>query len=403
MKKIINIVIVVGVVALCSRVYSQEPPPARVVVGKAVTEEISTNRSVTGVIYYERSSQLSTEVSGLVESVAVSQGDQVKKGDILVHLNTELLEKEISLTKTRIQQIDLRIQHAEKNYRRIERLYKSSVSSEKDYDDALYAYQDAVKEKQALKDSLARLLIQHGRAVIKAPFDGIIMDKNVDSGAWVQQGKDLMTIGSSNDLFVKAPIAEEMVRFIKEGESVQVLINAYNREVNGIIEGIDPVADLKTKNIFIKIRIPPMKMVAQNMSVSVFVPDSEKRQLTTLSRAAVVKFQGRDFVYVINESRASLRPVNVVAYLGNKVGVDNPDMVHGTPVVIEGNERLRPDQAVVVVDSLQNVVDIASTDGKAPYSSDNKSSELPDDKSADSQDDKNEDSKHNKDASTGEN
>jgi hypothetical protein len=41
--------------------------------------------------------------------------------------------------------------------------------------------------------------------------------------------------------------------------------------------------------------------------------------------------------------------VNIVAFLGSKVAVDTPSIVPGLPVVIEGNERLRPDQAVQVV------------------------------------------------------
>ena len=338
----------VVMLTFCSLAFAQGPPPAKVVVGEVVKEEVSTTHSVTGVLYYERVSDISTEVVGLVEEVNVSQGDLVKKGDPLVRLNTEILEKEIALTKTRIKQIELRINNTRKNYTRLERLYKSSGVSEKDFDDALYSFQDAQMEKQAVEDSLAKLKIQQRRSVIKAPFDGMILNKNVDSGAWVQQGKELVTLGSSSDLFVRAPIAENLMRYVQPGETVQVVLNAYSREVEGTIVGIDPVADLKTKNIFLKIQIPPMDQVAQNMSATVFVPSSEKRELSVISRAAVVKFQGKDLVYTVKEGKASILPIHIVAYLGTKVAVDNPYIVPGLPVVVEGNERLRPDQPVVV-------------------------------------------------------
>lgn len=331
-----------------SAVFAQGPPPAKVVVGEVVKEEVWTTQSVSGVLYYERVSDISTEVVGLVEEVKVSQGDHVVKGAPLVRLNTEILDKEIALTKTRIRQIELRINNTRKNYNRLERLYNSSGVSEKDFDDALYSYQDAQMEKQAVEDSLAKLMIEQRRSLIKAPFDGIILNKNVDSGAWVQQGKQLVTLGSSNDLFVRAPIAENLLRYIQAGQTVQVVLNAYDKEIDGIIVGIDPVADLKTKNIFLKIKIPPMEQVAQNMSATVFVPSSEKRELSVISRAAVVKFQGKDLVYTVKEGKASVLPINIVAYLGTKVAVDNPYIVPGLPVVVEGNERLRPDQPVVV-------------------------------------------------------
>jgi RND family efflux transporter MFP subunit len=334
--------------ACCTLVYAEGPPPAKVVVGQVRSEEVSTTQSVTGILYYERVSEISTEVVGLVEEVTISQGDHVEKGDPLVRLNTEILDREIALTRTRIAQIELRINNTEKNFNRLDRLYKSSGVSEKDFDDALFAYQDAGKEKQVVEDTLAKLLIQQRRSVIKAPFSGIVLNKNVDSGAWVQPGKLLVSIGSSSDLFVRAPIAENLLQFIQLGEPLEVVLNAYNRQVDGTVIGIDPVADLKTKNVFLKIKIPPMDFVAQNMSATVFVPSSEKLQLSVFSRAAVIKSQGKDFVYTVKEGKASILPVNIVAYLGRKVAVDNANIVPGLPVIIEGNERLRPDQPVVV-------------------------------------------------------
>lgn len=330
-------------------VHGQEPPPAKVVVTKVTQEETSERQSVIGILYYDRVSEISTEVAGLVESVKVNEGDHVKKGDPLVVLDTEILDMDISLTKTRIAQIDLLIENTRKNYKRLENIFKKQGISEKDYDDAHYAYQDAVKEKQATQDNLKKLLIQKRKSIIKAPFEGRVLSKDVDSGAWVQQGKQLISLGSSNDLFVRAPIAETLLQYMDIGQSVVVHVNAFNKEFKGTLVDIDPVADVKTKNIFIKVKIPVLPLVAQNMSAKVYVSSGPKRKLSILTRAALIKFQGKDFVYTVKENKASILPVNIVAYMGEKIGVDNPYIVPGMVVVTEGNERLRPDQAVTVV------------------------------------------------------
>lgn len=343
-----NVMMIVLLLLYSSVSQAAGPPPARVVLGEVKKQNVSVTQMVTGVIYYDRVSDISTEVVGLVEKVEVDQGDIVKKGAVLVRLNTEILDREIALSKTRIEQNVLRIDNTEKNFKRVETLYKKSSISEKDYDDAQFSYQDAVKEKQAAEDTLAQLLIRKRRSVITAPFDGIILTKDVDSGAWVQQGKQLVKIGSTNDLFVRAPISEKLLRFVQEGKAVQVTLNAFETEVEGVIVGIDPVADLKTKNIFLKIKIPPMKLVAENMSANVYVPGSSEQELSVIDRVAVIKFQGKDFVYSVKDGKAAIMPVNVVAYMGEKVAVDTPYIVPGMPLVIEGNERLRPDQSVVV-------------------------------------------------------
>ncbi len=340
--------VLLGLLFGCVSVFAQGPPPAKVVVSKVTQEEIADNQSVIGVLYYERVSDVSTEVAGLVEVVEVSQGDHVKKGDILIRLNTEILDREVSLTKTRMEQTVLRIDNTRKNFKRLEKIFKEQGVSEKDYDDALYTFQDAEKERQATEDTLQKLLIRKRKSVIKAPFDGIVLSKDVDSGAWVQQGKQLVRIGSSNDLYVRAPIAETLLQYVKMDEQIPIVINAFNKEIQGVVVGIDPVADVKTKNVFLKISIPLLPLVAQNMSATVFVPSSPKRQLSILQRAALIKFQGKDFIYTVKEGKASILPVHIVSYMGEKIGVDNPYIVPGMVVVTEGNERLRPDQAVVV-------------------------------------------------------
>lgn len=340
--------VLLSMVTAAGPVLAAGPPPANVVVAKVVQQELAESQAVIGVLYYERKSDVSTEVSGLVEEITVNQGDRVKQDDILVRLNSEILDEEIALTRTRMAQIDLLIENSRKNYERIASLYKEAGVSEKAYEDALYTYQDAEKERQVTAQNLAKLLIQKKRSIVHAPFDGIILSKDVDSGAWVTPGSKLVSIGSSNDIYVRAPVAENMLQFITLGETVAVTINAFNQKVEGRIVNIDPVADVKTKNVFLKIDIPELPLVAQNMSATVSVASSPKRNLSVLQRAAIVKFQGKDFVYTVKEGKAAILPVNIVAFMGEKVGVDNPYITPGMIVVVEGNERLRPDQPVTV-------------------------------------------------------
>ena len=331
-----------------STAFAQGPPPAKVVVSKISQQQVAANRPFVGLIYYDRVSHVSSEVSGLVQSVKVREGQRVTTGSPLVIIDTEILDKEIAISRIRVEQLELRSLHAEKNYKRFEKLLAKSGVSERDYDDALYLFQDSLKEKQAAEDGLATLLIKKRKSVITAPFAGVILAKNIDTGDWVQQGKQLVSVGSTNDLFVRVPVAETILEYITIGEKVVVEITAYKQEVKGIIEDIDPTADPKTKNIFLKIRIPAMGKVAENMSAMVYVPTSSKKQLSIIPRDALVNFKGKDFVYSIKDDKADLLPVNIITFLGDKVGVDNPYFKPGMLVVVEGNERLRPDQAVTI-------------------------------------------------------
>jgi membrane fusion protein (multidrug efflux system) len=303
-------------------------------------EEVASTRSVLGVFAFDRTSRISTEVAGLVASIAVNQGDRVKTGDELVRLNTEILEQEIALQRSRIEQVELRIANTEKNYRRLESLFNQSGVSEKEYDDALYTFDDARKEREALKNSLQKLLIQQKRSRIAAPFDGLVLSKDVDVGSWVQPGAAILTLGALDDLVIKVPVAETTLRYLDMGQPIPVTLTAFGTEVTGTLLDIEPIADIKTKNVSAKIAIEPPPIIAENMSATVTIPSSDKKTLSILSRAALIKFQGEDFIYTVEDGMAKILPVNVVAYLGERIGVDNPYIVPGMQVVVEGNERV---------------------------------------------------------------
>lgn len=329
--------------------YCQEPPPAKVRTAPITKEQVAKNKPFLGILYYDRLSKVSSEVAGLVETITVRTGDRVKKGDPLVQLNTDLLDQDIKLSTTRIEQQKLENELAQKNYDRQKSLLENRGASQKKYDDAQFAYNNSRMEQQAAQHTLARLRLQKEKSLITAPFDGVILEKNVDSGDWVQQGGQVAVIGATDALFVKVPVGETLLQFIHPGAKVEVVINAFAQSLTGTIDSIDPRADAKTKNVFIKIRIPIIAKSAENLSASVHLPISDKQELSIIPRDALIKFKGKDFVYTVKEGKASILPVNIVTFLGNKVAANNPYLTPGMPVIIEGNERLRPDQPVTVL------------------------------------------------------
>ncbi len=327
----------------------QAPPPAKVRTTAIVQEEVAKNKSFLGLLYYDRVSNVASEVSGLVKTITVRDGNVVDSGIALVQLNTDLLDNDIELSNTRLEQAKLQIELATSDFERQKSLLKNRGASQKKYDDANFALRNARMEQMAASQTLARLMLQKEKSVISAPFKGIILEKYVDSGDWVQQGGKVVTIGASEALFVKVPVGETMLQFIKKDQEVDVTINAFGTSIKGVVDSLDPRADAKTKNVFVKVRIPPVENGAENMSATVHLPISNKQKLSIIPRDALIKFQGKDFVYTIKEDKATILPVNIVTFLDNRVAADNPYFVPGMPVITEGNERLRPDQPVTII------------------------------------------------------
>jgi multidrug efflux pump subunit AcrA (membrane-fusion protein) len=64
-----------------------------------------------------------------------------------------------------------------------------------------------------------------------------------------------------------------------------------------------------------------------------------------------VRNQGKVFIYTVEAQKAKILPVTIAAYQGEMVGLTDPFLTAGMPVVIDGNERLRPGQEVTIVEA----------------------------------------------------
>lgn len=327
---------------------AQGPPPALVRLGPVTSREVAENQAVEGVVYYERISRLSTEQPGLVREMAVREGDRVAAGGAIARLDTGLLDRDIAETGIRIDQAATRIEQAQKDFDRIAELYAGKGISEKAHDDARFTLINRRQEQRILEEQLARLHLLRQRCDIRAPFAGVVLEKHVDVGDWVAQGRQIVTLAALDRIFVRVPVAETLLERIPLGARLPVTITASGTESFGTVEAVAPLADPQTRNVFLKLKISPDAPLAENQSATVHVPVSAPRQATILPRAALVRFQGADFVYTVEEGKAAIHPVRVVAWLGAEAAVTADGIEPGMDVVVEGNERLRPDQPVQV-------------------------------------------------------
>lgn len=326
------------------------PPPAKVVVAPIRERMVAENTPIIGVLYYDKVSSLSTEVAGLINSVAFREGDRLKKGDVLLTLNTDFIEKDIELAETKIDQVSVQIERTEKDLERFETLFQQKAVAEKEYDDISFKRRDLIKQRAALGKQLEISRLKRAKSVIRAPFEGVVLSKKAEVGNWVDPGDELCRIGSSDDVFVKVPVAEELLRYSAKGDALDVIVNAFDLNLQGTIADIMPVADPRTKNVMLKIRLPRVETVVENMSATVFIPTSERKRLKLVPRDALVTFQGEDLVYTVKDDRAVPVPIRVVSYVGEFAGIGNPDFPDGTIVVVDGNQRLRPDQPVEIIE-----------------------------------------------------
>ena len=335
--------------AIWSIAPAEGPPPARVVVTEVLEQEIAQTSALLGVIDFDRISAVSGEVSGLITRHQATEGARVRAGQPLVELNTDFIHKDMDIKRKQRAQVSADLQKAGSSLKRLESLIKSNSASRQAYDDTLYDHQSLRMKRETLDQELERLQLQLEKSTVRAPFDGIVLEKLKEQGEWIDRGAPVARLASSLDVIVKVALPEKLVRFQQPGLPLTVTVEALGRQIEGRILGVMPVATLRSKSATLKIALPYVPGMIQNMSAVVHVPTGETLRLPVVPRDALVRFNDRDFVYTVEDGKARRMPVDIVLRSGNLAGVSRSSLESGMRVVIDGNDRLRPDQAVQVV------------------------------------------------------
>jgi membrane fusion protein (multidrug efflux system) len=325
------------------------PPAAKVMVAESRLEQLNPTIRLTGIIDFDRISEVSGEISGLITRQNAVEGALVKQGDVLVELNTDLIQKDMDIKRAERAQVTADLDKVGRTMKRLESLLKKNSASRQAYDDARFDHRALQKKRETLDGELERLSLQLDKSVVRAPFDGMVLEKLKEQGEWLAPGTPVCRLAASSNLVAKVSLPENLFSFQQQGTEVPVSLIASGLELKGQVDSISPVVDLRSKSSLLKIRLPYHPGMIQNMSVSVEVSAGDRREILLLPRDALMRMKGADFVYAVKQDKAVLTPVKVVSRGNENVGVEIEDLGAGIKVVVDGNDRLRPDQPVEII------------------------------------------------------
>jgi RND family efflux transporter MFP subunit len=329
----------------------KQGPSANVVVSKVTKGMIAPEKEFIGTIYYPEVSEVSAEVSGTVEIIRFEEGERIKKGRILVKLNSILREKTFQAKKALYEQILTDLERARKDLERIATLYKKKIVSEKDYDDQRFQVKGLEKKTTSLKTEVDRLEIELEKTNIKSPFDGVVIKRLVARGEWFSPGKSVATIARNDTLDVIVEVPEELIRYLKPGMNVK--IQSGDKKLEGKLHAIIPKGDISTRTFPIKLRFDYINSLMEGMEAKVKLPGGTKVSTLMIPRDAVLNTFGKTVVVAVIEGKAKVIPIKIIGYQGTKVGVNSKNISEGMNVVVKGNERLLDGQSLNILKEVE--------------------------------------------------
>ncbi len=247
---------------------------------KVTLKEITETVSATGKIQPEVEVKISSEVSGEIIELPFKEGQQVKKGDLLVRVNPDLIQSALSRSQATYQNIKANLDQAEAtlkqatlDYERNKTLFDKGVISKSEWDAAVATYETAVAGKnsayysvQSAAASVNEARDNLSRTTIYAPMSGTISLLSVELGERVvgtQQmtGTEILRVANLSNMEVEVDVNENDIVKVEIGDSTIVEVDAYlKKEFKGIVTEIANSAEGtltadQVTNFKVKVRI----------------------------------------------------------------------------------------------------------------------------------------------------
>ena len=321
-------------------------PPSLVEVTEVKKGDAEPMFEYVGSVYYARKSRVASEVEGVVEDVKIEEGDQVKSNSPLVSLSSDILDTVILGTRADHDQVLVELEQAEKQLRRREPLLKEGSVSESAYDEYFFKSKRLTNQALTLQASLDRLQLEKEKKNIKAPFNGIVMEKSVEQGEWVKIGGTIAVIADDSKIDVIVDVPAGMLQYLQAGREIE--ITAGDLKLIGKFVSFVPKGDVATRTFSVKIRLKNPDGLVEGMEARALLPTASRQESLLVPRDALVVKFGKNAVFIVEEGKAKMVPVAVLGYSGLMVGVAGPGLEAGQQVVVKGNERLFGGEQLVI-------------------------------------------------------
>lgn len=182
---------------------------------------------------------LAAKVSGYITDVKVTEGQKVKKGDVLVEIDGRDYENTYKQVSSTLVSVEAKEKDAEKSYRRLSELYKKGVVSQQQYDTASAGYAEVKANYDSVAAQVSQAELNLENTKVRAPSDGFIAKKSAEVGQLAAVGVPLIGFVDAQERWVTANFKETEIAHIRPGQRVDIDVDAVNgKSYRGQIDSI---------------------------------------------------------------------------------------------------------------------------------------------------------------------
>jgi membrane fusion protein, multidrug efflux system len=307
----------------------------------AVVEKQTWRKPIhaSGVLSSKTEIKLSFKTGGIIESVNVSEGQFVRK-------NTRLASLNLSEIKAQVMKATLAKQKAERDFARVENLYKDSVAT-------LEHLQDATTALEVAKATLDIALFNESHSIIEAPSNGKILMKLAEVHEIVAAGQPVLLFGSTDDDWVvKVHITDTEIIHLELGDKATIHFDAYpDVAFPAIVSETGKIADPYTGTYEVELTLKPgtYKLASGFIASADIYPDDLETGFIIPVDALTEANNRNGYLFVVEADSTVSRKMVQIAHIDQQLSISG-GLKEGDLVVVDGAQYLKNGDRIHIVE-----------------------------------------------------
>lgn len=323
-------------------------PPVTVATMKVKSEQWRNRTQATGSLRAIRGVDVTTEIAGLITTIPLQPGTEVKKGDLLVKLNTDTEQAQLEALQAteKLAQITLA---RDKAQFAIQAVSQATVDTD-------------VANLQNLQAQVAQQQTVIDKKHIRAPFSGRLGISYVNPGQYLNPGDKIVSLQTLDPIYVDFYLPQQALAQMTKGLTVKLTSDTYpGKTFTGKITTINPIVDSATRNVQIEATVDNSKnLLFPGMFTNVEITTGKPSSYITAPKTAIAFNPYGEIAYTVQEKTDKDGKKTLIA---NQVFVDvgpsRGDQISilrglkdGDTIVVSGQHKLKNGSVLLVNNSV---------------------------------------------------
>lgn len=311
------------------------PEAVPVEVEAASRRAIAASYTGTAPLEPRAESQVVAKTSGVALQVLVEEGDAVRAGQVLARLDPDRAALQAAQSAAQMRKL-------EANFRRSQQLAEQQLVSAADFDQLRYDLENA-----RAANRLANLELSY--ASVKAPISGVIAQRSIKPGNFVQINTPIFRIVDNSRLEATLNVPERELATLEAGQPVKLQVDALpGRTFDGTVDRVAPVVDAGSGTFRVIAAFDGVDLLQPGMFGRIRIDYDQRADALVIPRAALLEGETDSAVYVVRDGKAVRVPVKL-GYIDGAYAEVADGLEAGERVVTAGKVALRDGSAVQVI------------------------------------------------------